>query len=173
MYPIRTGIAAAILAAGVASIAMAAQSAPPAAEAPPAPMGPMHEGNFSPRHLYEELGLSAEQKASSDAIFAAKGPALKNLHEQMRTNMEKLHEMSPDDPKYRDTVSQLAQTNGSLMTQLISAEGDMRAQLFAILTPAQRTQLAAIEAKMRERMREHMKGHRGHWGHRGPPPPPQ
>ena len=52
------------------------------------------------------------------------------------------------------------------MTQMISAEGDLRAQLFAILTPAQRTQLAAIEAKMHARMHEHM-------GHKPPPDAPQ
>jgi periplasmic protein CpxP/Spy len=175
MYPIRTGIAAAILAAAMMSTAAAADTAPPQ------PMGAMHEGHeghFGPQRMYEKLGLSAAQKAKSDAVFAAKGPMLKKLHEQMHANMEKLHQISPDDPGYGATVSKLAQANGSLMTQMITAHGDMRAQLFAILTPAQRTQLAGMEAKMREHMREHMhgRGHmkagEGHWGHDGPPPPP-
>ena len=151
----------------MASIAPAEEPAPAAA------MEPMHggqPGHFGPQHMYEKLGLSATQKSSSDAVFAAKGPALKNLHEQIRTNMEKLHQISPDDPGYSATISQLAQANGSLTTQLISAEADMRAQVFAILTPAQRTQLKAMEAKMRDHMREEMKGEAGHWGHHGPPP---
>ena len=173
MYLIRTGIQAAILAAGMISIASAADAAPPE------PMGAMHEGHawheghFGPQRLYEKLGLSVEQKTKTDAVFAAKGPMLKDLHEQMEANMEKLHQISPDDPNYGATVSRLAQANGSLMTQMISAHGDMRAQLFAILTPAQRTQLAVMESKMHEHMRNHMKGGAGRSGHDGPPPPPE
>ena len=171
MFRIRTTIAAAILAAGIVSMAPAAEPNPPAPP-PPGAMHEGHDGHFSPQRLYEKLGLNADQKSRSDAVFAAKGPQLKSLHEQLRANMEKIHQITPDDPNYSATISQLAQTSGSLTTQLISAEGDLRAQLFAILTPAQKTQLAALEAKLREHMREHMSHMKGgkHWGHALPPP---
>lgn len=161
MKVIRTGLAALILAAGVATIAAADDSAPPAS---PGPVGESH-GGHGPQHLYEKLGLSADQKARVDAVFAAKGPSVKSLHNRLHGNMETLHKMSPDDPNYATTVSQLAQSSGTLTTQLVSAEGDMRSQLFAILTSAQKTQLKAIEAKMSDHMKRegHGQGPR-HWG---------
>ncbi len=155
MNAIRTSVAVALMALGAVSMA-------PAAQASAAEHGGHHRG---PEQMFEQLGLSADQKARVDAIMAAQGPALKNLHEQMRTNMEKLHSTKPDDPNYGALVSQVAQTNGSLMTQAISAQGDMHARLYAILTPAQRTQLEQMQAKMCE----HMKDGAGHWRHHPPP----
>ena len=159
MNAIRNSIAAALMALGAASMlpATAALAAPPPPDA-----GDHQRG---PERMFEKLGLSADQKAKIDAIMAAKGPAMKSLHEQMRTNMEKLHSTKPDDPNYTALVSQIAQANGSLTTQEISAQGDMHAQLYAVLTPAQRTQLQAIQAKMHDRMKQGGK----HWGHRPPP----
>ena len=169
MKVIRTGLAALMLAAGVATLAAADDASPPG---PPGSMGDMHSGH-GPQHIYEKLGLSADQKARVDAVFAAKGPSVKNLHEQLHANMETLHKMSPDVPNYAATVSQLAQSSGTLTTQLVSAEGDLRSQLFAILTSAQKTQLQSIEAKMADHMRT--RGHGtapGHWGHQPPPDAP-
>ena len=164
MNAIRTRIAAALMALGAASMlpAGAAFATPPPADAGPGMHGDHHRG---PERMFEQLGLSADQKAKVDAIMAAKGPVLKNLHEQMQTNMEKLHSTKPDDPNYSALVSQVAQSNGSLTTQAISAQGDMHAQLYAVLTPAQRTQLQDMQAKMHDRMKAGGK----HWGHRQPP----
>jgi Spy/CpxP family protein refolding chaperone len=164
MNSIRNSIAAALMALGVVSMlpATAAVAAAPPPDAGPGMHGDHHRG---PERMFEKLGLSADQKAKVDAIMAAKGPALKNLHEQMRTNMEKLHSIKPDDPNYSALVSQVAQSNGALTTQAISAQGDMHAQLYAVLTPAQRTQLQEMQSKMHDRMKEGGK----HWGHRPPP----
>ena len=164
MNAIRTRIAAALMALGAASMLPAgvALAASPSADAGPGMHGDHHRG---PERMFEKLGLSADQKAKVDAIMAAKGPALKSLHEQMQTNMEKLHATKPDDPNYSALVSQVAQSNGSLTTQAISAQGDMHAQLYAVLTPAQRTQLQDMQAEMHDRMKAGGK----HWGHRPPP----
>jgi protein CpxP len=162
MISIRTTTAAALLALGCAAAwPLAAAAAPAAPDAPPPPhAGMRHHG---PEMLFEKLGLSADQKSRVQAIMQAKGPQMQKLHEQMRVNMQKLHELKPDDPKYSEVVSQVAQDNGALMTQSISAQGDMRAQMYAMLTPAQKKQLDELEAKMRERMQEAGK----HWRHHG------
>ncbi len=161
MNAIRNSIAAALMALGVVSMlpATTVLAAAPPADAGPGMHGDHHRG---PERMFEKLGLNADQKAKVDAIMAAKGPALKNLHEQMRTNMEKLRSTKPDEPNYSALVSQVAQANGSLTTQAISAQGDMHAQLYAVLTPAQRMQLQEMQSKMHERMKEGGK----HWSHR-------
>ena len=165
MNAIRTSIAAALMALGAASMLPSGSvlaAAPPAAAAEPAGQ---HRGpGGGPERMFEKLGLSAEQKSKVDAIVAAKASALKSLHEQMRTNMEKLRSIKPDDATYSAVLSQIAKANGSLTTQAISEQGDMQAKLYAVLTPEQRTQLSEKQARMRERMKEGGK----RWGHRPP-----
>ena len=164
------------LGAGLASLtcaALLAGSAFAAAPANPSPAPPpgMHAGHgeHGPQHLFDKLGLSADQKARVDAVFQSKGTQVKDLHEKMRANMDKLHQAKPDDPNYAALVSQVAQDNGALTTQAISAMGDMHAQLYAVLTPAQRKQFEQMQTKMHERMKEHgwRRGPRGHG--EGPP----
>jgi len=54
----------------------------------------------------------------------------------------------------------VSQANASLHSQMITMHEDVRAQVFKILTPAQQTQLAALQAQMQSR------GH-GAWAPRG------
>jgi len=157
---------AAALSAGAASTASTSTSS----SSPSA--GDWHGGRHGPEHIFDKLGLSADQKAQVKAIFESNGKQVRTLHEQMHTNMEKLHQAKPDDPNYSTLVSQVAQDNGALTTQAISAQGEMRAKLYAVLTPAQKTQLADLEAKMKARMKE---GGKHHWRHgpgAGPDSPP-
>lgn len=156
--------------AGLASLAFAvvmsagAVSAAPSADAPPpAPPAPRaHAWHRGPERMFEKLGLSDAQKASVKNIFETDGKHVRDLHVQMRTNMEKLHQAKPDDPAYTSLVSQVARDNGALTTQEISARGAMRARLYAVLTPAQKTQLADLEARMKARMKSG--AHRWHHG---------
>ncbi len=53
-------------------------------------------------------------------------------------------------------LPQVSQANGSLHSQMITQHEDVRAQMFKVLTPAQQTQLAALQAQM------HSRGH-GAW----------
>lgn len=155
------GLASLTCAALLAGSAFAAAPANP----PPAPPPGMHAGHgeHGPQHLFDKLGLSADQKARVDAVFQSKGTQVKDLHEKMRANMDKLHQAKPDDPNYAALVSQVAQDNGALTTQAISAQGDMRAQMYQLLTPAQKQQLSGLESKMRE----HMKKAGKRWGPHG------
>ena len=48
-------------------------------------------------HLYSKLGLSDAQKAQIKTIMQAAGPQMKTLHQQMRDNELKLHQVQPTD----------------------------------------------------------------------------
>ncbi len=158
-----TSLAATLLALGGMAAAASGMAAPAAPDAPPPPRPPHGMRHHGPEAMFDKLGLSAEQKAKAKAIMEAKGPQMKKLHEQIRANMEKLHGVKPDDPTYSEVVSQVAQENGALTTQAISAQGDMRAQMYQLLTPAQKQQLSGLESKMRE----HMKKAGKRWGPHG------
>ncbi len=104
-------------------------------------------GHGGPWHLYSKLGLTAEQKSSMKAIFAAAKPQMRSLHEEMRTNQQKLAQVTPDDANYSTVVAEVAQTNATLASQRTSQEAQLRAQMYALLTPAQKTQLASLKAE--------------------------
>jgi protein CpxP len=114
-----------------------------------------HHGG--PWHLLGKLDLSAAQKQQIKEIMAAAHPQMQSLHEQIRANALKMRQTPPTDPNYASVASQASQTHGSLAAQMMSQQADVRAQVFKVLTPAQQTQLAALEAQMQTH--EH-----GAWG---------
>jgi Spy/CpxP family protein refolding chaperone len=143
----------ALLAAGAVLAGAAGMSAAIAADeatsaAPPAPGAHGWHHHRGPWHLLAKLGLSAEQKEQIKGIFTAARPQMQSLHEQMRANMQKLHQTQPTDPNYTSIASQVSQTHGSLAAQSLTQRAEVRAQVFKLLTPAQQTQLATLEAQM-------------------------
>jgi Spy/CpxP family protein refolding chaperone len=167
MKSIRNVLAVTLLAGGALltaatsfSIANAADdTAPPPASGAPGP-GPH---GFGPWRIYGKLGLPAEQQASIKAIFTAAKPQMKSLHEQLRANHLKLMQNKPDDPNYATVVAEVAQTNATLASQRTTQGAELKAQVYALLTAPQKTQLAALEAQWAANP------HRGQWGH-GPRP---
>ncbi len=151
-----------LAAAGGISMASAADDAA-ATPAPPGPAGAKgphgwhhHRG---PWQLFSKLGLSAAQQASIKAIMTAARPQMQSLHEQMRANALKLHQTQPTDPNYSTITAQVSQSHGSLSAQMMTQRAEIRAQIFKVLTPAQQTQLAALEAQWKSHP---------HGGPRGP-----
>ena len=156
MKPMRKVFAGILVAGGAlvaatvgASTAAAADDAAAAAPAPaPAPgAGPHGWGHGGPGHLFSKLGLSADQQASIKAIMTAAKPQMKSMHEQMRANHLKLMQTKPDDPNYGNLVAEVAQSNAALASQRTAQAAELRTQMYAVLTPAQKTQLTALEAQ--------------------------
>jgi len=136
-----------------------AQTTPDATTTPPA--GPHHREHrghdFGPAHIFFKLDLTAEQKESMKSILTESEPAMRSLHEQMRANMEKLHQTTPDDAAaYGAAVTEVSQSAGALHTQMVAADAALYAKLYALLTPAQKTQLAALQAKWEAHAAERM-----------------
>jgi Spy/CpxP family protein refolding chaperone len=153
MTSIRNVLAGTLLAGGALltaatsfSIASAAdESTPPAATTTSGPHWHHHGGGLW--HLYSKLGLTPEQQTSIKAIMTAAKPQMKSLHQQMQANHLKLVQTKPDDPNYASVVAEVAQSNASLTSQRTSQQSELRAQMYAVLTPAQKTQLATLEAQ--------------------------
>jgi len=164
-----TLIAGGILAAGLLTAALpagaqSADGAPPAAAMPeaggPHPWGGHHP--MGPAHLFRQVGLTDTQKQSMKTLLSAAKPELESLHGQVRANLKRLHDITPDDPTYAAVLAAVSQANGNLHTQIAAQEGNLYAQMYALLTPAQKTQLAALQA------RQGAGPERAHWRH-GPP----
>ena len=170
MKSIRNMLTATLLTAGAVLTAAAgmsiasAQTTTGATATPPAgPSG--HHGwghHRGPWHLLSKLGLSDAQKAQVKTILTAARPEMQSLHEQMHANMQKLQQTQPTDANYSTIAAQVSQTHGSLSAQMMTQQANIRAQIYKVLTPAQQTQLATLQAQMA--------AHRQNRGAGGPPP---
>jgi periplasmic protein CpxP/Spy len=152
MKSIRNSLLATLLAAASVltaatsiSIASAADDATTTTPPPGADGWHHHRG---PWHLLKQLGLSATQQQSIKTIMTNAHPQMLSLHQQMQANSLKLRQTQPTDPNYASIASQVSQTHGSLAAQMMTQQADVRAQVFNVLTPAQQTQLATLEAQM-------------------------
>jgi Spy/CpxP family protein refolding chaperone len=166
MKSIRNLLGASLLTAGAVltaatgmSIASAADDATTTPPPPPPGAGGWHH-HRGPWHLLGKLGLNAAQKQQIKDIMTAAHPQMQSLHEQIHANLQKLQQTQPSDKNYSSIASQISQTHGSLAAQMMTQQAEIRAQVFKVLTPAQQTQLAALEVQMRA----HQHGPRGQHG---------
>src|SRR5271154_4432693 len=150
-------LAAGLMLTGI-SLAIAADTAAPAAPAAPeAPATPgPHGGWHHHRHhgggmMLSKLNLTPEQHASVKTIMANAGPQMKSIFQEMHANSQKLQATQPTDANYAAVVAQVTQANGSLHSQMITQREAVRAQIYKILTPEQRTQLVTLQAQMQAR----------------------
>jgi periplasmic protein CpxP/Spy len=146
--------AAAVCSAMGISIATAADEATTAA--PPAPGPHAWHHHHGAGRLLAKLNLTAEQQAAVKTIMTNARPQMKSLHQEMRANSLKLRQTQPNDPNYANVVAQVTQANGALHSQMITQKEAVRAQVFKVLTPAQQTQLAALQAQMQAQMQARM-----------------
>ena len=124
-----------------------AQEATTAATTNTGPGGHFHHHHGGMWHEYSKLGLTDDQKASMKAIFTAAKPQMQTMHQQMQANHLKLMQTKPDDPNYQTVVAEVAQSEATLASQRSTQHSQLRAQLYGVLTPAQKTQLATQQAQ--------------------------
>ena len=84
-------------------------------------------------HVLKQLNLSAEQQTQIRSILAASKPQFQSLGAGMRSNAEAMAAMSPTDPGYHALLA-AAKASAAARIQQMS---DVKAQVFAVLTPAQ------------------------------------
>jgi Spy/CpxP family protein refolding chaperone len=160
----RIQLAAALLAGGLvaASATLPAGAADAPSDGTPATSGPHgwgghghHWGHRGPGMLFRNLDLTDTQKASFKTIMQQNKSALNSLHEQTHANSLKLLTTLPNDPNYASVVASISQANAGLLSQELTLQSNIHAQLYGLLSPAQQAQYAANIAKMQARIAEH------------------
>jgi Spy/CpxP family protein refolding chaperone len=178
----------ALLAAGVGGAWGAAPATDAPASPPPGGMG-MHHGPRGPgggpgdgmfgggprmlEHLATELGLTDAQRQQIRGVFESAKPEMQQVQEQMRSNFEKLEATKPDDPNYAAVVSEVSKNAADLASRRVTDGAQLRSQIWAVLTPDQRTKLAALQQQRKADMKARMQKFRDRRpGGPTPPPPP-
>ncbi len=148
----KTVLVSAVLAAaaGCAPFAFAQQDAPAPA---PAWHGHRHAAMMGD-HVYDKLNLTDAQRADIRQLT-------RQSIEQMKPQMQALHQKReafeaalPGSAGYQAAANDLAQAEADAARARVLQRADLRARIYNVLTPAQRTQLANLRAQRMARVQQ-------------------
>jgi periplasmic protein CpxP/Spy len=111
--------------------------------------------------LGRDLNLTDEQKAQIKKINESFAESTKPLREQMRTLRENQADPLGNGAFDEAAVRAAAQARANVQVELEVAHARMMSQIFAVLTPEQKTQLAAKRQEFEQRHREREGQHPG------------
>lgn len=107
--------------------------------------GQHHRGDRLPEQ-FEALGLSDSQKAQIKLLHEARWAQKKQTRAADKALYESLRSLSPAAPNYTAEADRIATLMGQRHAEKIRERAELRAQQWAILTPSQQAQLAAMPA---------------------------
>ncbi len=144
-------VPAAILAAGMLSAAVFAQGP---GEGPGGPGWHHHHRGGVLMHELKELNLSDSQKASVKTLF-------KNTHEQLKPQFQAVmsqrqafNSAVPGSPEFNNAAAALAQAESAAASARVQQEAELRTQIYALLSDAQKQQLATLQAQHQAKMEQ-------------------
>lgn len=121
-----------------------------------------HRGGQHGMLAMRGLQLTDAQKASIKQIMKSGFEQNKGQWQALRKQREALQAMKPSDAGYPSAASALAQAEGAATTARVQRMADLRAKVYAVLTPAQQAQLATRQAQRKAR-RAQMQERRAQW----------
>ena len=117
-------------------------------------------GGFGGRgfaRMAEKLNLSEEQKTQVKTILEDSKTRVKPLMESLGENRKQAENLGKDGAFNEEQVNQIATNQAETMKQLFIEKEKTKAQIFALLTPEQRTQAAQMKEQFKERSKERFK----------------
>ncbi|MBV8157533.1 MAG: Spy/CpxP family protein refolding chaperone [Dyella sp.] len=100
---------------------------------------------------YAKLNLSDAQKANIKQIMQNAFSQTKTQRQNLRQQREAFEQMAPTASGYQAAATALAQAEGAAATARVQQRAAIRAQIYAVLTPAQQAQLATLKAERQAR----------------------
>ncbi len=103
-----------------------------------------HHGDFGG---FQQLNLSDAQKASIKQIVKGSFQQNKSQFQALHQQREAFEALSPTSSGYQAAANSLAQAEASAAQARTLQRASIRAQIYAVLTPAQQSQLATLKAQ--------------------------
>lgn len=120
-----------------------------------APAGGSHHGHHSQRHGHDmglrKLNLTDAQRASVKQIMHTSFAQNKTQWQALRQQRSAFESMTPDQVGYQAAAARLAQAEGDATKLRVQQKANVRAQIYAVLTPAQKAQMATMRAQKQAR----------------------
>jgi len=115
------------------------------------PHGGFHGHGHEFAAEYAKLNLSDAQKANIKQIMQNAFSQTKTQRQNLRQQREAFEQMAPNTSGYQAAAAALAQAEGAAATTRVQQRAAIRAQVYAVLTPAQQAQLATLKAERQAR----------------------
>ncbi len=116
----------------------------------------------SPEHIVafmtDALDLTDAQQTQAKEILAREKANFQPLIQQMADGHKQIRALEEATPFDEAAVRALATQHAQAMTELIVMKARVKSELFAILTPTQRTKATKIMNRHEDRMMRHMHG---------------
>ena len=106
-----------------------------------------HHGGHHGMMAFNKLDLSDAQKASIKRIMQTNFAQTKTQFQALRQQRQAFEALIPTSPGYQAAATSLAQAEASAAQARVLRQANIRAQVYAVLTPAQQTQLATQKAQ--------------------------
>lgn len=120
-----------------------------------------HDGHQGQRHGQRhghgdrmglaKLNLTDAQRASVKTIVGNNRVQNKGQHEALRQQRDAFRSMTPDQVGYQAAAAKLAQAEGSATQARVQQKANVAAQIYAVLTPAQKAQMATMRTQKQAR----------------------
>jgi len=118
-----------------------------------------HRGHHGAFMALKKLNLTDDQKAQVKQIFQQGFAQLKPQMQAVRQQRAAFEAMTPDAAGYQQAATSLAQAEASLTQARVTQGATTRAQVYNILTSAQKAQLATQQAERQQRMQQWKQQH--------------
>ena len=114
-----------------------------------------HGGRHGQHHgamgMLHKLNLTDAQKAQVKQLMQTARTQNKPQRDDLRQQRRAFETMTPDQVGYQAAAGRLAQAEGQATTQRVQQRATLRAQIYALLTPAQKAQAATMQAQRQAR----------------------
>lgn len=107
--------------------------------------------------IAKKLNLTDEQKTQVKTILEDSKTRVKPLMETMRENHKQAENLGTDGSFNETQVNQIANAQSETIKQLFIEKEKTKAQIFAVLTPEQRTEAAKMKDAFKERFKNGFK----------------
>ena len=118
----------------------------------------IHQGRFSHQHGhgmgFEKLNLTDAQRASIKQIVQSSFAQNKTQWQALRQQRSAFESMTPDQVGYQAAAASLAQAEADATRVRVQQKATVRAQIYALLTPAQKAQWASIKQEKQARRQQ-------------------
>lgn len=105
---------------------------------------PFGDSDNAIAHFADELGLTGQQRTDIQIIIADYMPRYRDLAELGRDSAAGLLRLAPDSPEYVVETQKASATAASSAAELVTLLSEMRAKLYAVLSPEQRQKLQEL-----------------------------
>jgi len=102
----------------------------------------------------DKLNPTDPQRANVKQLVKASFEQSKSQRESLRQQREAFEAMTPDQVGYQSAAASFAQAEASAVQARIQQRAALRTQIYALLTPAQKSQLATLKAERQARKQQ-------------------